>query len=161
MTTPNPSKTETSKRRRTLGYTLVELIISMAIMGTLASMATIGYKKFIHESRNNVANTELKNIETYLMLYLQDHGELPDSLSDLGMGEFLDPWGNPYQYQVLDNVPKGKWRKDRFLVPLNSDYDLWSMGPDGKSVPPLTSKHSRDDIIRANDGSYIGPASEY
>jgi general secretion pathway protein G len=49
-------------------------------------------------------------------------------------------------------------RKDRFLVPINSDFDLYSMGKDGESVPPLTAQKSRDDIIRANDGAYIGPA---
>jgi general secretion pathway protein G len=52
-------------------------------------------------------------------------------------------------------------RKDRFLVPINSDYDLYSMGKDGKSSSPLTSKNGRDDIIRANDGAFIGLASDY
>jgi general secretion pathway protein G len=52
-------------------------------------------------------------------------------------------------------------RKDRFLVPINSTYDLYSMGADGKSVLPLTAKHSHDDIIRANDGTYIGVAELY
>ena len=73
----------------------------------------------------------------------------------------LDPWGNPYQYTNFDNVPKGEWRKDRNLVPLNTDYDLWSMGKDGKSKPPIMAKDSHDDIIRANDGQYVGRASEY
>ncbi len=52
-------------------------------------------------------------------------------------------------------------RKDRFLVPINCDYDLYSMGPDGETTAPLTAKKSRDDIIRANDGAYVGPASEF
>ncbi|MCF8062742.1 MAG: type II secretion system protein GspG [Deltaproteobacteria bacterium] len=146
---------------RLLGFTLVELLISLAIMGTLAGMATISYKKFIHETRGNVAMTELKNISVHLELYRQEQGEYPESLDDLGLGQFLDPWGNPYQYQALDKVPKGMWRKDHFLVPLNNHYDLWSMGPDGRTAPPLTSKLSRDDIIRATDGGYIGPASQY
>jgi general secretion pathway protein G len=47
------------------------------------------------------------------------------------------------------------------VVPINTDYDLYSMGKDGKSQPPLTAKDSRDDIIRANDGAYIGPAEGY
>ena len=49
-------------------------------------------------------------------------------------------------------------RKDRFLVPINSDFDLYSMGKDRISQIPLTAKASRDDIIRANDGAYIGLA---
>ena len=55
----------------------------------------------------------------------------------------------------------GQARKDRFLVPLNSDYDLYSAGKDGKSRPPLSAQMSQDDIVRANDGAYIGLASQY
>jgi general secretion pathway protein G len=55
----------------------------------------------------------------------------------------------------------GQQRKDRNLVPINSDYDLYSMGPDGRSVSPLTAQASRDDIIRANDGGFVGKASDY
>jgi len=75
---------------------------------------------------------------------------------------FLDPWGNPYQYLNFDTVKGvGSVRKDRFLVPLNTDYDLYSMGKDGKSQTPLTAAASHDDIVRANDGRYIGLASGY
>jgi general secretion pathway protein G len=35
------------------------------------------------------------------------------------------------------------------------------MGPDGETAIPLTAKKSQDDIIRANDGNYIGLASRY
>jgi general secretion pathway protein G len=55
----------------------------------------------------------------------------------------------------------GGARKDRFLVPINSDFDLYSMGVDGESVGPLTAKKSHDDIIRANDGGYYGLASNF
>ena len=48
-----------------------------------------------------------------------------------------------------------------FLVPLNSDFDLYSMGPDGESEPPLSRPVSRDDIIVANDGDFIGIAKDY
>jgi len=55
----------------------------------------------------------------------------------------------------------GQARKDRFLVPLNDDYDLYSMGQDGVSAPPITAKPSQDDILRASDGSYLGLASQF
>jgi general secretion pathway protein G len=35
------------------------------------------------------------------------------------------------------------------------------MGPDGDSRRPLTAQKSRDDIIRANDGAFIGIAQDY
>ncbi len=59
------------------------------------------------------------------------------------------------------NASKGKPRKDRFLHPINSDYDLYSMGKDGESVEPLTAKKSHDDVIRANDGGFVGLAVEF
>ncbi len=80
-------------------------------------------------------------------------------------GNVLDPWGNPYQYLNIEDFSgkgkKGKFREDRFKVPINSDFDLYSMGKDGKSKKSLTSKGGRDDIVRANNGGYIGPAWKY
>ena len=61
----------------------------------------------------------------------------------------------------MEGASVGKKRKDKSLHPLNSDYDLYSMGPDGRSVSPLTAKASRDDIIRANNGGFIGVAEDY
>ena len=55
----------------------------------------------------------------------------------------------------------GQARKVKFLVPINSRYDLYSMGKDGASVSPLTAKSSRDDIIMANDGGFVGLAKNY
>ena len=52
-------------------------------------------------------------------------------------------------------------RKDHKMVPVNSDFDLYSKGRDGKSQTPFTSKASRDDIVRANNGRYIGLVSGY
>jgi general secretion pathway protein G len=57
--------------------------------------------------------------------------------------------------------PAGQPRKDRFLVPINTDFDLYSMGRDGESVPALTAAKSRDDVVRAANGSYIGLASRF
>lgn len=47
-------------------------------------------------------------------------------------------------------------RKDRFLRPINTFYDLYSIGRDGQTVEPLTAGPSQDDVIRANDGAFVG-----
>ena len=65
----------------------------------------------------------------------------------------------PFVAQVV--FGKGGMRKDRFLVPINTYFDLYSMGKDGKSVPPLTAQASQDDVLWANDGGFIGLASQY
>jgi general secretion pathway protein G len=51
--------------------------------------------------------------------------------------------------------------KDRNLVPINYDYDLYSVGKDGQTQPPLTVQASWDDVIRANGGGYVGLARLY
>jgi general secretion pathway protein G len=61
------------------------------------------------------------------------------------------------------NIPGiyGKIRKDHNLHPLNSEFDLYSMGADGDSKSPLTAKASRDDIIWARDGDFVGLAEDF
>jgi general secretion pathway protein G len=56
---------------------------------------------------------------------------------------------------------KQKPRKDRFLKPISSDYDLYSIGKDGQSKENLNHKLSADDVIRANDGAFVGLASQF
>ena len=98
------------------------------------------------------------DIEVYYFM----NSQCPNSLAEVGYGDRLDPWGSPYQYlNFQDAKGKGQMRKDRFLVPINSFFDLYSMGKDRASVPPLTAKSSQDDIIWARDGGYVGPASEF
>ena len=93
--------------------------------------------------------------------YYQAKDTYPNSLTDVNMYLRLDPWGNAYQYLNLAGAPIGLMRKDQALVPINSDYDLYSKGPDGASLTPLTAPQSRDDIIRGNNGSFIGVAADY
>jgi general secretion pathway protein G len=52
-------------------------------------------------------------------------------------------------------------RRDGFMYPLNSDYDLFSLGPDSSTAISLGESLAQDDVIRANNGGYYGVASEY
>ncbi len=106
-------------------------------------------------------------MEKEIQDYRVEHNDFPDTLSDIGRGNLSDPWGNPYQYLKIAKITgkggkdKPQPRKDRWEVPLNSDFDLYSMGKDGDSLPTLRAKASWDDIVRASDGGYVGLASEY
>jgi general secretion pathway protein G len=147
--------------RRLAGITLVEVIVAVAIVGVLAAIAIPSYQEYVNRVKSSEAKSDIMNIDGLISRYEFANGSLPDDLSDIGFKD-LDPWGNPYQYLNLANVKgKGKARKDHALVPINSDYDLYSMGPDGKSVSPLTAQASRDDIIRGRNGQFIGPAADF
>jgi general secretion pathway protein G len=146
------------------GFSFIELLIAMTIIGALAAIAIQSYGSYRVQAETNQAVNDLRTIDTSIQMYKQSNNTYPSSLALLPQADIVDPWGNPYQYLQIeggDVKGKGEMRKDKSLVPINSDYDLYSMGPDGKSTPPLTAKASQDDIIRANNGGYFGPASNY
>ena len=144
------------------GFTLVELLIAMAVAMTLAALAVPSILRSIDNAHVARAIADIDALEADIEAYDQLNDSLPDTLADIGRGDMLDPWGHPYQYLNFANAKgKGQMRKDRFLVPINSTYDLYSMGKDGQSLPPITAKVSQDDIIRASDGAYLGLASNY
>jgi general secretion pathway protein G len=159
----NTSPARCGGRWWAMGFTLVEVVLVLAIVATLTSIAIPQTRRAITLARIARASGDIRAIEADLATY-DAEGKLPASLADIGVG-LLDPWGNPYQYLRFDKS-KGKGppagaRKDRFMVPINSTYDLYSMGEDGKTTAPLTSKAGSDDIIRGSDGSYVGLASNY
>lgn len=150
------------RNRRIAGFTVIEMMIVIAIVATLASLALPAYRNQIYEAQKVRAMEDIRAMESEIKEYEVRLNSLPDSLNDIGRGALRDPWGTPYQYLNIRTMKgKGEARKDRFLVPLNSDFDLYSMGRDGRSTGPLTAKISHDDILRANDGGYVGLASEY
>jgi general secretion pathway protein G len=148
--------------RRSLGFTLVELMVVMAIISALAGIATPAYMTYLEKARIIRAIAEIRTLDKDIFAYKLGNDKLPGTLGDIGRGTLDDPWGNPYQYLNFANITgTGKMRKDHFKVPLNTDYDLYSMGKDGQTAVPLTAAASHDDIIRANDGRFVGKASDY
>jgi general secretion pathway protein G len=149
---------------------MVELIVVIGMVGLLATIGVGVYSHFIDKAKNTRAIAEIRVLEKEILDFWRSNDRLPDTLGELDRAAMLDPWKTPYEYinfdTVLDleekrrtkgNMGKGKGKGD----PLNSDYDLFSKGKDRTSAPVLTDDTSKDDIIRANDGSYTGLASEY
>ena len=256
-----------------LGYTFIELMMVVAIIGVLASVSATSYSRYIEKVQITKVIVELRSIEKAITAYYAVRGSYPASLADIGFGNVVDRWGNPYQYmrvQDSDDVTggngnegggngnsgsgssgtgsggtgsggtgsggtgsggagnngksgkgaslpvegvniaclsvaclsvaegevtclnvagvniacldvvspnsahaaqsgdngnggngKGKLRRDRNMNPINSDYDLYSMGKDGETSTQLNSTKGKDDIIRALNGEFVGLASDF
>ena len=238
-----------SRFRQAGGFSLIELVMIVAIVGILSGMAIPSYFGYLDKAKIARCIAEIRYIEKSVNAFFYSSAVYPASLSEAGAGHMVDPWGTPYQYLKLAGAgpgngggqggggqgagggntwwwfepaaayaappggqgggaqaggnqgggtsqgggaqgsgggqaggagsgqdggnsgaqggetqgggPQPKPRKDRFLVPINSDYDLYSMGKDRESIAPLTAKKSHDDIVRANDGAFVGLASDF
>jgi prepilin-type N-terminal cleavage/methylation domain-containing protein len=284
------------KHHNAWGFTIIELMIVVAILGIIAGIGIPTYRNYLEKAKIVTAVAEIKMIMTHIEAYRSTQMELPADLSTVGFQDFVDPWGNPYQYVNLEaggsvalgpsfasakqeakvtvyenrnpngwsaaranglyaaggffrkrfvksvketleadvikttvqrsnvtaggdrgnmrllmtytptynknimhvgsplidsglilakkaedpnppadpnppedsNPPedptiqkKANARQDRNGNPLNLDFDLYSMGRDGKTNKNLTHKHSEDDVIRGDSGSFVGPVERY
>lgn len=163
---PREAERSGGGRLGSVAYTLIEVLIVTAVIGAMAAVAMPA----IHQVRNAVkvraAAEEIRVLQNEIQAFATTESRLPISLGEIDRADMVDPWGRPYEYLNLQAGGGGggivaQARKDRFLVPLNSDYDLYSKGADGESRPPLTARQSWDDIVRASDGGFVGLASEY
>ena len=144
------------------GYTLFEIVVVLAIGGIVFSLALPALQSYIDRTRVAQAITDITQMQLVIKQYSKTKGAFPDSLADVSLDTRLDPWGRPYQYLNLVTLKgNGQARKDKKLNPLNSDYDLYSVGADGDSKPQLTNSVSRDDVVRARDGGFIGLATDF
>jgi general secretion pathway protein G len=160
-----PKKSFPSQVSRLKGFTLLEALIVTAILGTFITLMVPAFNSLMLKGRNNQAVSDIVSISQKIEDFFLEHGYYPETLSEVGVTDLTDPWGNPYEYLPIfgkkTSEVSGKWRKDRFLIPLNSDFDLYSMGADEATMKPLTPPVSWDDIVRANNGEYIGLGSKY
>jgi general secretion pathway protein G len=151
------------QRVRPRGFTIVELLATLTLIGLLSGIAVPRYRDLAERARVAKAIGDIRALQTDLL----SQDSLPPSLAAINRHTLLDPWGRPYVYfkfppsQAKVKVPPAAARKDRFLVPVNTEFDLYSLGKDGASAPAFTAKASQDDVVRANDGGYIGLAKKF
>jgi len=151
-------------RRRIRGFTIVEILVALAIVAVLAAIAVPAYRGYQERARTRQAMAGIRALEAQIDAFELEHRAYPPDLAALGLDGEADPWGRPYEYLRIEGEPPailGQVRKDKNLIPLNTDYDLYSRGTDGATQQVLTAEPSRDDIVRANDGGFLGLATEY
>jgi len=150
------------EKRSCRGITLPELMFALIILLILAALGTVAYSKYRDNANNARAIADLRAIEHDILIHEGYAGKLPDSLDQVGKGLMLDPWGNPYQYHnTQTGSGNGQQRFDKLGNRLNMDFDLYSLGKNGMTAPGLERLESQDDIVRADNGEFVGMASDF
>jgi general secretion pathway protein G len=133
MTKPSP-QTLAGKSRRDAGFTLLELLVVLAIMGLLAAIVAPQVLKYLGSSRSETAKVQIQNINAALELYHLDVGRYPTPDEGLKAlvaqpqtaagwnGPYLkkstaldDPWGQAYLYKIPGQ---------------HGDVDIYTLGSD-------------------------------
>ncbi len=93
------------------GFTLVEVMIVIAIIGILASIGIPNFIKYREKARVAAAVAEIGFIQKAIAEFSVENGRLPQGLNEINMDTLNDPWGRPYKYlkiQVDDESPDDK-----------------------------------------------------
>lgn len=141
---------------------MLEIAIVLATIAVLATMAVPAYERYHERARVFQAVSDMSAMGLTIRMYAEDNRVFPDALDEVGLAGRTDPWGRTYRYRNLsDEKGKGGARKDGRLNPLNSDFDLYSVGKDGETALPLPPRVSHDDVVRARNGRFIGLAKDF
>ena len=146
---------------RQRGITLFELMAVVTVVALLGAFAVPSFTAYVDRARVARAVGDLGSISVQLYRWQANTRRFPGSLAEAGLDGFVDPWGRPYRYLRIAGSLPGDRRRDKNLVPINTDFDLYSVGKDGTTATPLTAKASFDDVVRANDGRFVGLAVKY
>lgn len=126
--------------RRNRGFTLIELMVVIVILGILAGLIVPRIMGRPEEARRVKARVQIESIETALKLYKLDNGIYPSTEQGLealveppSVGKLPRKWRDG-GYLEKGRVPQDPWGNDYvYLSPgLHGDFDLMSYGPDGE-----------------------------
>jgi len=139
---------------------LRDVLVAVAAVLIVGSFAIPAFNGYLERARVARAVSEIGTMSLRLHQWQRSGHTLPQNLAEAGITT-VDPWGRPYVYLRAADASRSHLRKDGDLVPLNSDFDLYSLGPDGVSALALPAAPSRDDVVRAANGAFIGIAANY
>lgn len=126
-------KNKRTVRTRRGGFTLMEVLLVLAILVILASVSILGVTSYLTRANNQTAALKIKALKTAIDAFYIGEGHHPQSLEELlaispktrsryieTTEALVDPWQQQIQYQPPQQVGS------------LAEYKLWSIGADGQ-----------------------------
>jgi general secretion pathway protein G len=113
------------------GFTLIEMIIVVAIIGLIAALIAPNLIGRFEKSKEEIAKAQIEMLSSAIQAFMVDMKRFPTSLEELINSN--DPkWRGPYLSKRA--LPKDPWGRDyQYKCPGDhGPFDLYSLGPDGK-----------------------------
>jgi general secretion pathway protein G len=142
MVTAETEKRKRLRRGAQAGFTLIEMLVVITIIGLIMALVAPRVLNYLSESKVKAAKIQIASFESALDLYYLDAGQYPSSSQGLGAlvqrpsdagawnGPYLkggivpeDPWGHPYVYRSPGE---------------HGTYDIISYGVDGQQGGPAS-----------------------
>ena len=121
------------------GFTLVEILLVVAILGILAGVAVVGLKGRTQKANIAATRTSIQAVQTAIDVYETDNGIYPPNLQALLTKTSENNWNGPY---IRDGrMPKDAWGNEFQYTTKPDGYEIRSAGPDGQmgSADDLTN----------------------
>ena len=128
-----------NRRRSRRGFTLMEVLLVLAILVILGSLVTVGYMQIQKNAYRDLARNQIKSIENAVMNYALHIGEVPTTEQGLEAlrtqpSDLKNPrrWAGPYLGKANEALPLDPWGNDyQYEATTKEDFKVWSVGPNG------------------------------
>jgi len=141
---PNALKASQQAQRRRNAFTLMEILVVVAIIVVLAGVASVYVFRYLDDAKVSAARSSCVTLAKAAQAYNLKFGNPPSQLSDLvnppdggrryieGADQLVDPWNKPYQMTEITGASDGE-----------GDVEVFTMTPQGKRVSSIRANNQQ------------------